>query len=183
MLHRLSGHSRTAFALWAWLGLLAALPAQSQTRLEGLSLSNDEPIQIESDRLDVDDAAGTAVFTGNVQVVQGDTTMKSGLMTVYYVDDGSGSAATGSSDIERIEVRNKVYISSGTQEATGDEGTFDMIGEVLTLSGDRVVLSDGPNVVVGCKITVQMKTGQARVERCANDRIILQLDPKSKPKS
>lgn len=174
---------RSAILPCAFFGISLILTAlaQAQNRLEGLALSNDQPIQIQSDRLDVDDNAGTALFTGNVEVTQGPTKLRAGKMKVYYVDGGSGSAATGSSNIDRIEVDDKVYIKSGTQEATGDEGTFNMGTELLVLQGKRVVLSDGPNVVVGCKLTVQMKNGQAQVERCAGERVILQLDPKSKP--
>ena len=52
------------------------------------------------------------------------------------------------------------------QVATGDNGTFDMKTEMLVLSGKEVVLSEGNNVLVGCKLTVDMKTGQAQVDGC-----------------
>ena len=38
--------------------------------------------------------------------------------------------------------------------------------EVLVLSGKEVVLSEGANVLSGCKLTVQMKTGKAQVDGC-----------------
>ena len=88
-------------------------------------------------------------------------------MTVYYAKDGGGSAATGSANIDRLEVDDKVYVKSDNQVATGDRGTFDMKTEMLVLSGKEVVLSEGENVLVGCKLTVQMKTGQAQVDGCA----------------
>jgi lipopolysaccharide export system protein LptA len=37
----------------------------------------------------------------------------------------------------------------------------------LVLSGKEVVLSEGDNVIVGCKLTVQMATGLANLEGCA----------------
>jgi lipopolysaccharide export system protein LptA len=92
--------------------------------------------------------------------------MKSGKMTVYY-DTANGSSTTGSSDIDRLEVEGQVYIKSEGQVATGDRGSFDMKSEVLVLSGDEVVLTEGENVVVGCKLTVQMTTGQAQLDGCA----------------
>ena len=52
------------------------------------------------------------------------------------------------------------------QVATGDKGTFDMKTEILTLSGKEVVLSEGSNVLTGCKLTVDMKSGLAQVEGC-----------------
>lgn len=156
-------------------GLVAILPAlaMAQTadpssRLSGLKLSGDKPIQIESDRLEVNEANSSAVFTGNVSVVQGPTVLKAGKMTVFYVKDGANPSATttGSSNIDRLEVDGKVYVKSETQTATGDRGTFDMKSNVMTLSGKQVVLSDGMNVLEGCKLTVQMSSGLAKVDGC-----------------
>ena len=162
-------------------GALAQTEAES--RITGLRLNGNEPIEIESDKLEVREAENLAVFTGNVSVTQGPTILKSGTMTVYYAKDG-GSAATGSSNIERLEVDGKVYVKSDRQFATGDRGVFDMKTEVLVLSGDEVVLSEGNNVLRGCKLTVQMTTGRAQGDGCSkgsgNGRVIMKLDPSSK---
>ncbi len=168
-------------------GLLLAGMGTSlaQTSSTGLKLSGDKPIQIESDRLEVHQDENVAIFTGNVSVVQGPTLLKSGRMKVYYVkddkagsDSGGSSAMTGASGIDHIEVDEKVYIKSEDQVATGDKGSFDMKTEVLVLSGDKVVLTQGPNVLVGCKLTVQMKTGLAQVEGCGG-RVQMSLTPDS----
>lgn len=159
----------TALATTLLLGLTtnAALAQQNNSRMTGLKLEGNEPIQIESDNLEVRENDGVAIFTGNVSVVQGPTLLRSGKMTVYYATDG-GSATTGSADIDRLEVEGKVYVRSNTQVATGERGSFDMKKEVLTLTGKEVVLSEGDNVVVGCKLTVQMATGLAQLEGCGN---------------
>lgn len=189
--------SRAALAALALSAALAA-PAAAQDApkptgnglIASLKLSNDVPIQIESDKLEVQDASNTATFTGNVSVVQGKTLMKSGRMIVFYTPSGdkaaSGAAAPaiGSSGIDRLEVSDKVYVKSDDQVATGDVGTFDMRNEVLTLSGAEVVLSQGPNVLVGCKLTVQMRTGLANVDGCAKagapgGRVMMSISPGS----
>jgi lipopolysaccharide export system protein LptA len=174
----------------AALGLLAltaapgVLSAQESTATRlGLEMSGDEPIQIESDKLEVRESENIAIFSGNVSVTQGPTLLKSGKMTVYYAKDG-GSAATGSANIDRLEVEDKVYVKSDKQVATGDRGTFDMKTEVLVLSGKEVVLSEGPNVLVGCKLTVQMKTGEAQVDGCktgesGKGRVMMSITPGS----
>jgi lipopolysaccharide export system protein LptA len=57
-------------------GLLApvsgALAQDTQSRMSGLALSADEPIQIESDLLKINDEASQATFTGNVKVLHPD---------------------------------------------------------------------------------------------------------------
>jgi lipopolysaccharide export system protein LptA len=160
----------------------AKAPATATGRLQGLSINSGLPIQIESDRLEVIDGESKALFVGNVNVTQGPTLMKAGKMTVFYANDGTGSAATGSAAIDRLEVEDKVYIKSNTQVATGDRGTFDMTSQVLVLSGKEVVLSEGKNALVGCKLTVNMKTGRAQVEGCKSDtnssgRVMMSITP------
>ena len=183
----------------------AAGPALAQSgsagMATGLKLSGDQPIQIESDKLEVHQDQSLAIFSGNVNVVQGPTVMKAGIMKVYYVksagkngdkasdakadnskaDDKKAAGApalAGSSSIDHLEVDDKVYIKSNDQVATGDQGTFDMKTQVLVLSGQKVVLSQGPNVLVGCKLTVQMKTGLAQVDGCGK-RVQMSLTPDS----
>lgn len=88
------------------------------------------------------------------------------------------SPMSGGANIDHLEVDGKVYIKSDDQVATGDSGTFDMKSQVLVLSGKKVVLSQGDNVLVGCKLTVQMQTGLAQVDACGG-RVMMSLTPQS----
>lgn len=155
--------------------------AQATSRLEDMQLDNESPIQIESDRLDIAESTGTATFDGNVNVVQGDTVLKTGKLVVYY--ESSGGAATGASAIERLEASNKVLIQSKSQKASGDRATFNMKTEVLTLTGKEVVLTEGENIAVGCSLRINMKNGRAKLEGCNNGgrktRPTIILNPKS----
>lgn len=194
---RLALRAAACLAFAAWVGPAGAQqPAAAPPRPTGgliasLKLSNDTPIQIESDKLEVEDSQNTATFTGNVSVVQGNTMMKSGKMVVFYTPSGDSggkgaASAIGSSGIDRLEVSEKVYVKSDDQVATGDAGTFDMKNEILTLSGQEVVLSQGPNVLVGCKLTVQMRTGLANVDGCVkagspSGRVMMSITPSTQP--
>ena len=160
--------------------------AQTATSMEGLKLSNDQPIAIESDQLEVRDQEHKAYFTGNVKVVQGTTTLQAGKMTVLYKSKASGSAesssiTSGGADIDKIFVDNSVYLMSGTQKATADKGEFDMAAQTFILSGKQVVLSQDTNVFTGCKLTVLMNTGEAKLESCGGP-VRIMLDPKSQKK-
>lgn len=184
---RRSNSARLAAAASILLALGTA-PALAQSggnsQISGLKLSGDQPIQIESDKLEVRQAENMAVFSGNVTVNQGPTLLKAGKMTVYYIKDASApkgaaagaSAMTGAANIDHLRVEDKVYIKSNDQIATGDTGNFDMKSQVLVLQGSEVVLSQGDNVLKGCKLTVQMKTGLANVDGCGG-RVIMQITP------
>jgi len=116
---------------------VAGAAAQSTT-MPGMKLSSDQPIQIESNKLEIHDQEHTALFTGDVKVVQGTTTLQAGKMTVYYKDKSkqpaagdaatkpapaaetapaaagqSDSLASGSADIDKILVTDKVYRRQG----------------------------------------------------------------------
>ena len=162
------------------LGLASAF-AQDGRRTD-MRLTSDQPIEIESDRLEVRDNDRVAVFDGNVSVVQGATRLRSGTMTVHYAA-GSAAAAGGSGDIERIEVGGGVHVSTAAQVATGDQASFDMRSETLVVTGREVVLTEGSNVIMGCRLTVQMGSGLAKLDGCGGSgggsgrvRMLLQPD-------
>jgi len=162
---------------------LAAVIFTSQTVLAqqanfGLNLGNGrEAIEIEADEMEMRDREGIAIFTGNVSVTQGDRILRAGRMVVHYdkpettsADDGGAAGATGlgSTGIERLEVSDKVYVKSGAQIATGEQGVFDAKSNTLVMTGEKVVLLDGDNVATGCKLTAHMDTGRAFLESCTN---------------
>ncbi|MBM7044416.1 LptA/OstA family protein [Rhizobium lusitanum] len=188
-----------AFSALAFFSAAEAGAQATTSNMPGLALSKDQPIQIESDKLEIHDAESQAVFTGNVKVVQGTTTMQAGKMTVFYkkkqpadanakpADDNpvakaakeqNQSLVSGDANIDHILVTDKVYLVSGTQTATADDGSFDMANQLAILKGKKVVLTDGPNVFTGCQLTVHMATGEAQLDACGG-RVQIQLDPKS----
>ena len=80
--------SLPVYSLAAAMLVSAALawPAEAQdtsSRMKGLELSNDKPIQIESDNLEIREQEKKALFDGNVKVAQGQMTLQSNHMTVY----------------------------------------------------------------------------------------------------
>ncbi|MBW3097592.1 LptA/OstA family protein [Pseudohoeflea coraliihabitans] len=180
---RLSVACLAAACLAAALIALPALPAMAQsssTSMPGLAISNDQPIQIESDKLEIKEAEKKAVFTGNVKVSQGDTLLQSGAMTVFYKGGTGGAMSSGGADIDRIEVSDKVLLKTETQTASADRGHFDMAREIAVLEGEKVVLTQGDNIFIGCRMTVNMRSSEARLESCGG-RVRIQLDPKSRP--
>lgn len=179
-------------ALSAVLGAAAAAVAQPQAgnappnALQGFSQNRDQPIKIDAASLEVRDKDKTATFSGNVQLVQGDTVLNCNSMVVFYNTDGKGAGAkegagakngagakdsaaakdgTDAKSIRRIEVLGNVVVTQKDQKATADNGFFDMKTNTITLVGN-VVISQGPNVVKGDRLSVDLTTSVSRVE-CA----------------
>src|ERR1700704_1872889 len=63
--------------------------------MQGFSQNRDQPIQIEAATLEMRDKKKEATFTGNVKVVQGDTTMTSKVLVVFYESNPAPAPATG----------------------------------------------------------------------------------------
>jgi lipopolysaccharide export system protein LptA len=162
--------------------LMAPAAFAQDSRALQMRLDGNLPISIDAQDFVVREAESVAVFTGNVDVVQGNTSLKTGKLVVHYAKSG-GSVATGTAAIERLEMSDKVVIRSATQTATGDAASFDMKSNVFRITGSKVVLSDGDNVAVGCALTVQMRSGQARLEACkggsGKGRVQILINPKS----
>lgn len=129
---------------------------------EGMANSK-EPIQIEADRLEVQDGQGTALFEGNVAVVQGTTLLKTRRLKVYYERDAKSDAPGG--NIRKIEASGKVAVRSGDQMASADEAVVDMQGQNAVLSGN-VIVSQGESVLEGCRLTINLATNAANLTPC-----------------
>src|SRR5262249_46590457 len=61
--------------------------------MQGFTQNRDQPIQIEAATLEMRDKKKEATFSGSVKVVQGDTTMTSKTLVVFYESSPQGSAA------------------------------------------------------------------------------------------
>src|ERR1700730_106593 len=93
------GAARAGFALVMFLAMLLAGDASAQSTvtgvpnaMQGFSQNRDQPIQIEAASLEMRDKKKEATFTGNVKVVQGDTTMTSKVLVVFYESSGQNAA-------------------------------------------------------------------------------------------
>ncbi|MFK8032655.1 MAG: lipopolysaccharide transport periplasmic protein LptA [Hyphomicrobiales bacterium] len=149
--------------LFAMLSFTPVFAQDVSEAFSGLSSSSKDPIEIEADELEVQDRKKTAVFRGNVRLVQGPTTLRASSITVYY----SGRATGTNQQISKVEARGPIRVTSKDQTARGDRATFQMSSQVLTLSGN-VVLTKGGNELRGQKLVVNLKTGESRIDAPKN---------------
>lgn len=142
---------------------------------EGMSNSK-EPIQIEADRLEVEDGRGIAIFEGNVAVNQGSTLLKATKLKVHYLRDAKTDKPGG--NVKKIEATGKVAVRSGDQMATANSAVVDMQAQIATLEGD-VSVSQGVNILTGCKLRINMATNAANLTPCPSGRVQMVFTPGS----
>jgi lipopolysaccharide export system protein LptA len=134
--------------------------------------------------LEMRDKKKEATFSGNVKVVQGDTTMTSKTLLVFYESTEASAAGPapdskapaksapmqsstvgpgGSSSIRRLEAKGSVVVTQKDQVVTGETAVFDTKTNLITMLGG-VVLTQCKNVLRGDRLLVDMTTGVSRVE-------------------
>lgn len=169
-----------AFAVLAVVSVpLHAQPAKGPPNaLQGFSQNRDQPVHIEAATLEVRDKDKVATFSGDVKVVQGDTTMSCKSLLVFYeqnnetggkslkaADPGPG----GQQRIKRLEAHGGVVVKQKDQTATGELGVFEMKTNTVTLKGN-VVMTQGKNVLRGDTLIVDLTNGVSRVESSKNGK-------------
>ena len=194
--HRRIAHGARTVAFALALIACGKAVAQSTAQgvpnaMQGFSQNRDQPIQIEAATLEMRDKKKEATFSGNVKVVQGDTTMTSKILVVFYESAAASAAAPaaapagnakaapkaapiqsatpgpgGSSSIRRLEAKGNVVVTQKDQVVTGETAVFDTKTNLVTMVGGAggVILTQGKNVLRGDRLVVDMTTGVSRVE-------------------
>jgi lipopolysaccharide export system protein LptA len=142
--------------------------------LQGFSQNRDQPVKINAASLEVQDRSKVATFSGNVRVVQGDTTMLCKTLVVYYDGDNAGpsvKAATpgpaGSQQIRRMVASGGVLVTQKDQTATGDSAVYDMPANTVTLTasgGGLVAVTQGRNIMKGQSLVVDLTTSVSHLK-------------------
>jgi lipopolysaccharide export system protein LptA len=145
--------------------LIFAASADAQAvsdSFSNLSVESDTPVKIEADQLEVFDNDKTAVFSGNVIVKQGGTTMQTSQLKVFYQGEGTETEGGSGQRVSKLEATGEVVVTAEGQTATGDWAIFEMATQEVRLGG-KVVLSQGKNVLRGTELLVNLETGQSRL--------------------
>lgn len=127
-----------------------ALGQQADVRLGGLTQDTSLPVEVDADSLSVDQAAGTAVFSGNVLVKQGQMRLTAGQVQVEYTADGSA--------IDRLHATGGVTLVSPQDAAEAQEAVYTIDSGNVVMTGN-VLLTQGATAISGEKLIVNLKNG------------------------
>ena len=134
--------------------LAGGSPAVGQDATSALRGHNtDAPVDLAADRLEVQDRADRAIFSGNVVVRQARLTLNAARLTVAYSD-------TGGVQIERLDASGGVTVRSPSETARGQYAIYDLNDRLITLVGG-VVLTRGESQVRGGRLVLDLDSGRA----------------------
>ncbi len=147
------------FRLFALI-LLLVVPGIStaqgfEVAFGGLQQDTDQPVEVTADTLSLDQNDGTAVFKGNVLIIQGAMRMSAPEVLVYYNDEASG--------ISRLIAKGRVLLVKEKDAAEADTADYSIEDGTIDMTGD-VLLTQKLNTLSSNRMKVNLKDGTAKLD-------------------
>jgi lipopolysaccharide export system protein LptA len=136
---------------------LAGVSLAQEARIAFGDLAQDTtlPVEVTAETFAVNNSDGTAVFTGNVVVVQGEMKLSAAEVRVAYNQDQTA--------IDQLIASGGVTIVNLGDAAEAREAVYTIESGQIVLTGD-VLLTQGPSAMAGQKLTVNLKDGTGLME-------------------
>lgn len=134
---------------------------------QSLQLSGTE-LEVTADELEVDQASGATIFSGNVLVVQGDLRMTAGGLRLEYT-----ATEDGRQRVDRLLASDGVTLVTADEAIEARNATYDLARSTLDMSGD-VLFVQGPNILSGERFSADLATGSGRMS--GRVRSVIRLD-------
>lgn len=127
--------------------------AQSAALGFGQSSTNtSHPIEMTSQTLEVSQTDGSALFIGDVLIIQGDLRLNADRVRVINNSVGTG--------IKRLEASGNVILVSGPDAAKAQSATYTIASNTILMTGN-VLVSQGPTTLSSDQMTIDIETGKA----------------------
>lgn len=114
--------------------------------------NSNAPIDVDAARVDIEDNANEAVFSGNVVIRQAGLTLNADRVRILYAKD-----AAGSPQVRRLDAFGHVRITQDKMRATSNSGVYDVASRTITLIGG-VEMLQGTNRLNGERVTWDLNT-------------------------
>ena len=137
------------------IGHSSAQAQSSQVAFGSLKQDPDLPVEVTAETLDVNQQDGTAVFNGNVVVIQGEMRLAAARVLVIYSEEESA--------IKRLIATGDVVLVSGPDEAEAERADYEIDSGTVVMT-TNVLLRQGTAAVSGDKMTVNLLTGTAEMD-------------------
>ena len=147
----------------------AAAAAPKAAAMPGLAANSGQPIEVKSERLDIDDVAKTALFKQNVIAKQGEATLQAPELDVLYEGNATAGdakkkpattaeaapaleAAEPQTKLKLIKARGGVSMINKDDHATAETLDYDAANERATLKGNVVMTSTNERRVTAAQV-------------------------------
>lgn len=133
----------------------ATIAQQANIAFGGMKQDTTLPVTLDADSLAINNADGSALFSGNVVVSQGEMRLTAGAVQVEYLPDGGG--------IKTLNATGGVTLVNATDAAEAREAVYTIASGDVVMTGD-VLLTQGQNAISGQKLVINLKAGTGVME-------------------
>lgn len=141
--------------LFCALAPLTVAAQNANVSFGGLKQDTRLPVEVKAETLNVNQADGSATFTGNVRVAQGEMRLAAQSVRVEYGESGKS--------IEKLHASGGVTLASATDAAEAKEAVYTIATGLVVMTGD-VLLTQGKSAISGQKLVIDLKAGTGRME-------------------
>lgn len=113
-----------------------------------------QPVEVNADNLDVNQADGSAEFQGSVVIIQGEMRLSANRVLVIYGENANG--------IERMEATGEVVLVSGPDAAEANRADYTIDDGLIVMTGN-VFLTQGNNAITSERMVVNLVDGTAQM--------------------
>jgi len=140
-----------AVAVSAMLLAGAAMAQGTNIAFGGLKHDTSQPVEVASDNLQIDQANGSASFSGNVLITQGELRLSAGTVNVVYAPGSVGQ-------ISELRATGGVTLVNGTEAAEAREAVYSIDKGTVVMTGN-VILTQGQNALSSDTLTIDLNSG------------------------
>lgn len=148
-------HARFLVCSLCFLWLAAPTGAQGTDVTFGTMRQDSSlPVEVAADNLSVSQSEGTAVYTGNVVIGQGEMRLAAPRVMIVYDEENAR--------IARMEATGGVTLVNGEEAAEAERADYDIDNGTILLTGN-VLLTQGGNALTSERMEVDLDSGTARM--------------------
>lgn len=140
----------------------SVIPATAQsvnTAALSKSTKKKQPVDIESNSMEIIDAKNKAIFTGKVVAKRGKVTLHAQKLVADFVKTKQKDG-TNKTTVTFLNATGGVLIITATQRITGQWARMDVKADKAVVGGN-VVVKQGSSIIKGKKLNVDLKTDRS----------------------
>lgn len=133
----------------------AAYGQNTSVNFGGLKADTTLPVELSSDKLEINQADGSALFSGDVLVKQGQLRLSANTVQASYGADGNV--------VETIVASGKVTLANAKDAAEADSAVYTISSGKIIMTG-HVLLTQGNAAISAQKMVIDLKSGTGQME-------------------
>jgi len=156
--------------------LLAITNLFAEESFEKPKVRSEEPIEINSEKIDIYRNKGEIIFINNVRAKQGEMILLSDNMTIFYNEQKEKDIIRP--EIKEIFAQDNVQFFSNKIHASGKTGNYNLSNSLITIRGN-VEMNEKGSTVFGEKMTYNVNTEETKItgnRRTKDGRVIILIE-------